>query len=83
MIKANGEIIPLTEGAPKEYQRISFVLEEDEEEDDEVNMEDAQKAEKDLARSPIPEGNEMGSRRVRAGRATANINKAGNEETIK
>mgnify|MGYP006086902113 CR=1 FL=1 len=34
MIKSNGEIVPLTEGAPKEYQRISFVLEEDDEDDD-------------------------------------------------
>ena len=81
MVKASGEIVPLTEGAPKEYQRISFTLEESEEE--EVGFEDARRAEKDLARSSIPEGNEVGSRRVRAGRATANQNKAGNEENIK
>ena len=40
LVKGSGEIIPLTEGAPKEFQRISFTLEE-EEDDDEVNMEDA------------------------------------------
>ena len=82
MVKATGEIIPLTEGAPKEYQRISFTLEESEEEDEEVGLEDAKRAEGDL-RNSIPEGNEVGSRRIRAGRAMANQNKAKNEDNIK
>lgn len=66
LIKASGEVQHLTENAPREYQRISFTLEEDEEDEEDAPIEEVKEGK---AHSPIPNGNEVGSRRVRANRA--------------
>lgn len=86
LVKASGEVQQLTENAPREYQRISFTLEEDEEEE-EASVEEAKDRAGERAgrgaRSALPNGNEIGHKRMRAGRGTANQDKAANEESIK
>lgn len=87
LVKASGEVQQLTEGAPREYQRISFTLEEDEEEE-EASVDEAKDGAAEEggrgARSPLPNGKEIGHKRMRAGRGTAGKqDKAANEESIK
>jgi sorbitol-specific phosphotransferase system component IIA len=65
-IQSDGTVEQLTENVPREYSRISFTLEEDEEEED-VSKENGHG-------STLPDSsavNQLGNKRTRAGRATS------------